>query len=522
MENRKGYDNDLDTVFAFSIEKKTQIATEESPRRRGKSSAFAVPDFSPHMMEAAKQELRGDDTIVALLNLIVCGLSFMQHALFFSNNYVSTDFITSIRILILGLSLSSILWVWRRYHVKLIMLLIRYKISAKDSVFSTGLYKPLILEILLALVIIPPYVDNTLEVKELGFTIVYSYSGVLSFFSLVRLYVILRLFGHYSEYTHEKAQAICSKHAVVADTFFAIKCYIQETPFVGIGGSFIIMAAISGLALELSEQPSTVPFGTSSANTSHLVDYWDDLWTVLYTTTTIGYGNLYPITHTGRAVCILACILGNMYLGMLVVSMTQKLNLDEGQNLAYAWISRGYIKEKIKIAAKKAVRTAMTMFLLNRRWGGKTICPLKPHGIVNCRGVVVHNDLCCLSKEQYLTKVRLFRQLKSQLEEVSDLNQQARDVGSSETDIIYQFEDVIRIEFPKIIRKIKGKIEDKSVKAAADMGKVCRPLEEKADSIRDFSKTLRRKVAHLYRRRTIAPQAPGGARTSARSLTNIN
>ena len=513
-------DNEDDTIYGFSPIKKPKYI-KESPQKSNKSIAFSVPRFNSHMMASAKKEIRNDDTIIAIINLVVSGLSFIQHAIFFNNNYVSTDFCNYIREFILILSISSNLWIIRRYQIKLIMLLIRYKVSSKDTIFSVGLYKPMLFEMFLALLVIPPYVDYTFAVNMLGFTITYSISAIFTFISMLKLYVFTRLFGHYTEYTQEKAENICSKHSVTANAYFALKCTIQESPFVGIVMFFFLMSMISSLTLQLSEQPQRYPFGAVSPSSSTLSEIYDCLWVIFFTTTTIGYGNLYPFTHTGRGACIIACILGNMYLGLLVVTMNNKLKHDDSQNLSYAWVSRMYIKQDIRKHAKNAIRKAATLYLLNKKWNGKAISPIKPNGKVVYKRVVVKNDMARLSNQQYFKKVCLYRELRNSLESLKGAISQARTIGQSDFDIIHNFEDVIRIEFPAIQKKIKGKVNTKHLNAAEEFSNSCKPLEAKAASIKEFSKALRRRLAHKLRRKTSVNNVPINInRGSVRKLTN--
>lgn len=515
-------DNDDDTIFAFSPDKKVHHSTEVSSPMKTKSSAYSVPKHNPYMMDSAKKELRNDDTIIAAINIIVCGLSFLQHNLFFENGYTSTDFISYLRIIILVLSMSSILWIVRRYEIKLIMLLIRYQVSIYDNIFTIGLYKPMLFEIFLTVLVIPPYIDYAFDISMLGFTMSYSMSAVFTFFSMVKLYVIVRLFGHYTEYTQAKAETICSKHGILANAFFALKCYVQDSPFTGIGMFFFGMSLFSSIALKLCEEPSRKYFGQDDITESSLSALWDNLWAIFYTTTTIGYGNIYPYTHLGRGICIVACILGNMYLGMLVVTIHQRMGHDPDQNLSYAWISRIYIKKDIEKHARLAIRKAVTLYMLSKKWGGRVISPVKPNGAVNCKGVLVRNDMNFLSNSQYLKKVALYRDLREHLNTLRELSREAREIGQNDFDVIKNFEDVVRIEFPIIIKKIKNKIAKNAVGTSEELAKACKPCDLKSHTIREFTKNLKRKLGHMLRRKTVIPNGQvGNLRNSGRALTNF-
>lgn len=514
------YDDD-DTIFAFTLEKQANAITNESPRRNQKSSAYIVPNSNSHMIQASKHELQSDDTIIALINIIIFCLSYTQHTIFYQNDYSSTSLSNYLRILIIILSLSSILWLFRRYQIKLLLMLIKYKVSLHDTIYSTGLYKPMLAEIFLTLLVMPPYIDWTFEVEMMGNIFKYSFSAVFTFISIVRLYVIIRLFGHYSEYTHEKSEIVCKKHAVTADAYFSLKCYIKESPFMGIGIFFFFMSFFSSVAMMLCEEPQHESSKDHTMSDSSLQTLWDNLWTIFYTTTTIGYGNLYPITHLGRAVCIIACILGNMYLGMLILAINQKLNLDENQALSYAWISRNHFAKDIRQWAKVAIRKAATLYLLSKRWKGRTVSRIKPNGIVFCRSVRVRNDLVELNESQYKTKLKIYKELKKALEKVKSLNFQSREVGSNEASNIYKFEDAVRIDFPKVTKKLKGVVNKQDIESSDLMAQSCKPSEQMAEKIKDFSKVFKRKIVHALRKKTL--QIEGGnivVRRSNRSLTN--
>jgi hypothetical protein len=243
------------------------------------------------------------------------------------------------------------------------------------------------------------------------------------------------------------------------------------------------------------------------------------MWVIFYTTTTIGYGNLYPSTHLGRAICILACILGNMYLGMLVVSINQKMELDEGQNLSYSWISRGYFRQDMKKQARIAIRKFFTLCILSKKWP-KTISRIKPYGIVYCRGVKVRNDLVVMGKDEYKTKLRVFREMKNALDALKDLSDQSRDVGSSEIDIIFNFENAVRVDFPNVVKKIKGKIQKSDIDASEGFNKSCKPSELKAFQIKEFSKLFKKKVHHAVRRKTLQINLVDTVRNQNRTSTN--
>lgn len=512
-----------DTFFGLATgekDKKLLYTSEDSPTRRRKGSVFLVPRSNENMMDSFRSELVNDDTVLSLINIIVCGVSLVQHNSFFENGYKLTEFITNLRVIILILSLSSILWIIRRYQVILAIKLANYQVSLSDNLLSTGLYKPMAAEVFLAFIVPYPSFDFTFSVEMLGFTVEYSLSAVLTFVSMLRLYMILRLFGHYSEYTQAKALKISKKHSVNADSYFALKCYIQDSPFIGIAIFFMAMSTFTATAMMLCEEPNRESNGI--VEESNLKAFWDNLWVIFYTSTTVGYGNIFPMTHIGRGICIISCILGNMYLGMLVVSIHHKMDLDEGQNLSYAWISRKYISKDMKKYAKISIRKAVTLFLLSKKWKCKTVSRIKPNGVVSYKGKVLKNDLYSLTQDQFKTKLRVYRELREALDVFKDLHKKSRDVGRSEIDILYDFEDAVRVDFPKIAKAVKGKVKKEDVEISEKLASSFKPLEENSVKVKDFSKLLKKRISHALRRKTtqVIKSLDESLRVNTRSLTN--
>jgi len=53
------------------------------------------------------------------------------------------------------------------------------------------------------------------------------------------------------------------------------------------------------------------------------------------TITTVGYGDISPKTEQGRAIMMLATLIGTLLISMLVLASTTYLNLDSKQEVAF-------------------------------------------------------------------------------------------------------------------------------------------------------------------------------------------
>lgn len=76
---------------------------------------------------------------------------------------------------------------------------------------------------------------------------------------------------------------------------------------------------------------------------------WNGYWLVLVTTTTIGYGDMYPISHMGRFIAIVACVVGMVLVSLFVVALNTTMALDENEDKAYSAVAdRLYKKSHLR------------------------------------------------------------------------------------------------------------------------------------------------------------------------------
>ena len=95
--------------------------------------------------------------------------------------------------------------------------------------------------------------------------------------SLLRLYLVLRLFHHFSEWTSPRAERVCSLNAAHADSFFAIKVLLEEKPYIILSISLTLSTFILGFAIRVFE----------NATDESAFNYtWNSFWLIILTMTT--------------------------------------------------------------------------------------------------------------------------------------------------------------------------------------------------------------------------------------------
>lgn len=90
--------------------------------------------------------------------------------------------------------------------------------------------------------------------------------------------------------------------------------------------------------------------------------FWNSFWLVITTMTTIGFGDIYPITNFGRILTIFACIWGFLVYALFVVSVNMVTKFNEDEHKAYDIMVK---KEKYKSMNHKAKHAIVHFILFN-------------------------------------------------------------------------------------------------------------------------------------------------------------
>jgi potassium intermediate/small conductance calcium-activated channel subfamily N protein 2 len=53
------------------------------------------------------------------------------------------------------------------------------------------------------------------------------------------------------------------------------------------------------------------------------------IWLTLLTMTTVGYGDYYPKTNVGRAICVISSVIGSVLISFIIVALTNSLNFSD-------------------------------------------------------------------------------------------------------------------------------------------------------------------------------------------------
>lgn len=74
--------------------------------------------------------------------------------------------------------------------------------------------------------------------------------------------------------------------------------------------------------------------------------------------TTVGYGDFYPKSNAGRFVGILIAFWGVLFVSLFVVSLTNLLDFQGGEEKSYYLLQRLKYKDRLKVEAVNVLASA--------------------------------------------------------------------------------------------------------------------------------------------------------------------
>lgn len=286
-----------------------------------------------------------------LISLFIVIGNIYQSDEFYNQNYELTTDINIVRIFLVALTgLQIVLVVF--YYKNALKIKISYKILSKHSAVyqDKDILARLILELLISIIVIPPYFEYTFIVSQLSIYSTLSTSDILLALIFLKTYYLFKFVYEISFYNSTRSLFYCDLLKIENKFSFTMKSILKKRPFSSIILVVILTSLIFGVLLHTYEK---------TIENSPLKSTWNSIWLVCVTQSTVGYGDYAPYSHIGR--CVIAL---TTYTGYFIYSYTTLIVKSETTLKPKQYVLYSEIKAK-KVISKK-LKTISAVFI--QRW----------------------------------------------------------------------------------------------------------------------------------------------------------
>jgi len=233
-----------------------------------------------------------------------------------------------------------------KYHFQLKILRSALFASEQDNIFTTGLYKKMFLEMLIMLPFTAPDLKGYFSGNMLLGRYTYSIDSFILLVKISKLYYIVTVYTHISLWTSNTALDIAKDYKTSIGSNFILKATIKKSPTLSIVFMLILSVTLFSFMIRIFEYGFSVDNRDSEMASAKAIrnaqfgSYVDVVWVVIISMTTVGYGDIYPQTHMGRLVAFLSSIVGMIIQSLLIVRLSDFVELTVDEKKAYNEIKK--------------------------------------------------------------------------------------------------------------------------------------------------------------------------------------
>lgn len=184
---------------------------------------------------------------------------------------------------------------------------------------------------------------------------------ILCIIQFSRFYFIFRYILFNSFFNTPYSKRLCRSNFFDDNYLFIIKAFAKYNPF----WLYLISIVLFVYAYSFSVRAFERELSDFSGQDFH--SFFNCLWYILITMTTVGFGDFAAYTTEGRFFAMLACITGIFLLSMMVITLSNMLDMSPTEERIYDIMQTCKINEKIKNSSKKIVVDFMTKAFLYKK-----------------------------------------------------------------------------------------------------------------------------------------------------------
>lgn len=377
----KSHSNMIETV------KKNQELMEAAERVNFQSAADTEPlslinlikkvklDTNESILDSAlkkeRKGLRTWDSIGGVLTLTLILLYVVEYENFATVTEGAQAFSSSplnhaLRVIMLGIA--GVICVVQYFHYSYLLRIDKVlKIKdKKETLWSSGYFKFLMLEIFLNGIVCPPKLDSGFDIIQLKGSMRLTYDGVCCLLALTRFYNVLKIPEQYSLWTNEKSTKICKKLKIRPTTSFMIKSEMKRSPYMTIFLCLFCVAILFGIGIRTIEM-AYLPGQEDAAKSQFFSSWVSTFFFIFVTMVTVGYGDIYPKTHLGRFVVLWVGVIGTMLVSLMVVALTNSTVLTTGEIRVFNKVDQLSLQNEVKKVASELIYNVFLMYCESKK-----------------------------------------------------------------------------------------------------------------------------------------------------------
>ena len=218
------------------------------------------------------------------------------------------------------------------------ILKLKNKVVPGQNFFTSHHFTVCLIELVMASIHCPAGVyANLVSRNPQGLVIIYDWDSLLSvamLFLRMRIGVIIALnetLGSETLYV----RIIVKTMRIRLESYFAARTLLETKPIVTNLSVYAIAVIMLAYAIRVAERPVCVQMPSNGpASGCPWKDFespYNALWCILVTSLTVGYGDLYPVTHMGRFITVVSAVLGIVLIALVVTAVANlaRFNADE-------------------------------------------------------------------------------------------------------------------------------------------------------------------------------------------------
>ena len=178
-------------------------------------------------------------------------------------------------------------------------------------------------------------------------------NAIFTSFLLFRFWYLFKYFLVTSTTYNQRSFRICKMNGVRMSLSFPFKSNMVLHPLKVDAILFLLLLFICSYDIRIFER-----YIDESVNYK-MGNFYNDLWCIFLSMTTVGYGDITPNTEFGRFFTIIGCFFGVFLVSLVVVSVSSYLNITGAELNAYKVLEKSYLIEERK---KKAVKSVLNYF----------------------------------------------------------------------------------------------------------------------------------------------------------------